>query len=176
MMLDRNYCLALVLFAGASQAWSTDLQSAVGDCANIRNDVDRLACYDKLATPPPALPKPAPETSPESSPESSPAADRDTDDQPVHVAAAPEPDFGLAEKPPVDDEPKEVVARVTDIDRQPHGEHIVLLDNGQVWVEETASRYFGVDVGDTVTIRKRLFAGYRLVSPAGKGYEVERIR
>lgn len=97
--------------------------------------------------------------------------------------------FGMTEKlaqereaasgsalPEESQEPKQISAVVTDIKRQPHGEHIVALDNGQIWAEEIASRYFPVEIGDTVIIKKRLLRGYRLVAKSGKGFAVERLR
>lgn len=73
-------------------------------------------------------------------------------------------------------EPEQITAVITDIKRQPRGEHIVALDNGQIWQEEIASRYFPVEVGDTVIIKKRMLRGYRLVAESGKGFAVKRLR
>ena len=50
------------------------------------------------------------------------------------------------------------------------------LDNGQVWSEQTKSSYFPVNAGETVTIKKRKYGGYRLVTESGKAYDVERLR
>ena len=119
-----------------------------------------------------------------------------TPDSAPTVAATPEApavgsddDFGMTEKlaeqraATIPDarqdeaqEPEQITAIVTDIKRQPHGEHVVALDNGQVWAEEHASRYFPVEIGDTVVIKKRWLKGYRLVAESGKGFAVERLR
>ena len=72
--------------------------------------------------------------------------------------------------------PNDIIAMVTDVDRQPHGEYIVALDNGEIWAEEFVSGYFPVEVGDTVTIKKLMLSGYRLVTVSGKGFRVKRIR
>jgi len=77
---------------------------------------------------------------------------------------------------PESKEPDELSAIVTEIARQPHGEHLVYLDNGQVWAEQTKSSYFPVDIGDTITIKKRRFKGYRLVTRSGMAYNVKRLR
>ncbi|MCH8073757.1 MAG: hypothetical protein IIA09_17635 [Proteobacteria bacterium] len=50
------------------------------------------------------------------------------------------------------------------------------LDNGQVWSEQTKSSYFPVKTGETATIKKRKYGGYRLVTESGKAYDVERLR
>ena len=73
-------------------------------------------------------------------------------------------------------EPEQIIAVVTDLARQPHGERIVALDNGQVWAEEFASRGLRVEIGDKVTIKKRLFGGYRMLTEHGKAVAVERLR
>lgn len=77
-------------------------------------------------------------------------------------------------EPPGDTD--ELLARVERIAQQPRGEHIVFLDNDQVWVEEFKNSYFPVEIGDSVTIRKRRFGGFRLVTDSGKTYRVKRLR
>ncbi len=59
--------------------------------------------------------------------------------------------------------------------KRPYGQYAVTLDNGEVWSEQFASHYFPVEVGDTVTIKKRWPSGYRLVTESGKGYNVTRL-
>ena len=71
---------------------------------------------------------------------------------------------------------REVTALVTSVSKRARGEHVVELENGQVWQENFASRYMPLEPGDEVTIRKRRFGGYRLVTPSGKGYRVKRVR
>jgi hypothetical protein len=62
------------------------------------------------------------------------------------------------------------------IRERPHGQKVVTLDNGEVWSEQFASRAFLVDVGDTVTMKRRtLSEGYRLVAPGGRGYTMTRL-
>lgn len=73
-------------------------------------------------------------------------------------------------------DPDEFTATVTKVANQPHGEHIVYLQNGQVWEEDFKSSYFPVEPGDEVTIKKRRFGGYRLIDDGGKGFRVKRIR
>jgi hypothetical protein len=66
-----------------------------------------------------------------------------------------------------------VVERVAE---QPRGEHVVYLENGQVWQENVRSSYFPVETGDTITIEKRRFGGYRLITESGRAYEMKRLR
>ncbi len=94
--------------------------------------------------------------------------------EPPTVAAATvaEEQFGS----PRPAELEQISLTVTRVGRRPHGEHIVYLDNGQVWSEQTKSSYFPVKAGETVTIKKRKYGGYRLVTESGKAYDVERLR
>ncbi len=68
----------------------------------------------------------------------------------------------------------EFSAVVRKVGEMAHGEHVVYLENGEVWAEEFANRYFPVDAGDTVVIKKRMFGGYRLISESGKAFRVKR--
>lgn len=78
------------------------------------------------------------------------------------------------EPPPAERErPREYTATVVAMRERPHGEVVVMLDNGEVWSEQFASRAFLVDVGDKVTMKRGRFSkGYRLVAPGGRGYQV----
>lgn len=90
----------------------------------------------------------------------------------VAAAAVAEEQFGN----PLVSDLEQISLTVTRVGRRPHGEHIVYLDNGQVWSEQTKSSYFPVKTGQTVTIKKRRYGGYRLVTESGKAYDVERLR
>lgn len=71
---------------------------------------------------------------------------------------------------------RELTGVVSSVSNRARGEHVIELENGQVWQENFASRYLPLEPGDEVTIRKRRFGGYRLVTPSGKGYGVKRVR
>ena len=101
---------------------------------------------------------------------------------PVAASETPAPEVGPA--PPDENEfvgpPQEasgefnaVVRRVA---QQPRGEHVVYLENGMVWQENVKNSYFPVEVGDTVTFKKRRFGGYRLITDSGRAYEMKRLR
>ena len=94
--------------------------------------------------------------------------------------------FGMAQKNPApvtstkpsSTKPSSTELRgtVQKVSKRVRGQHVVHLENGQIWQENFASRYFPVDPGDTVIIRKRRFGGYRLVTESGKGFRVERVQ
>jgi len=97
-------------------------------------------------------------------------------------ATAPEqasqavPDPQPTSNSPQQEDAGELSAIVTKVAQQPRGEHVIYLDNGQVWAEQTAGSYFPVKTGDTVSVKKRRFGGFRLLTESGKGFNVERLR
>ena len=105
-------------------------------------------------------------------PEGSAAATQGDAPQTVAADTVGEEQFGH----PLVSDLEQISLTVTRVGRRPRGEHIVYLENGQVWSEESKSSYFPVNVGETVTIKKRRYGGYRLVTESGKAYDVERLR
>lgn len=166
-------------------------------CALLDDDIERLSCFDRELTrqlltsrQQPAV-MAAPDTATAAAATATAVATKMTHQEadslpatiPYESAAA-----GLAEAAPtaaVAEEQfgnprlsdlEQITLTVTRVGRRPHGEHIVYLDNGQVWSEQTKSSYFPVNAGETVTIRKRKYGGYRLITESGKAYDVERLR
>ncbi|MEM7500501.1 MAG: hypothetical protein AAF417_00600 [Pseudomonadota bacterium] len=95
--------------------------------------------------------------------------------------AAVSESFGKAHKNPAPVVPTKPVSTelrgtVDKVSKRARGQHVVHLENGQIWQENFASRYFPVDPGDRVTIKKRRFGGYRLTTESGKGFRVERVQ
>lgn len=60
--------------------------------------------------------------------------------------------------------PKRMSATVTAIDKRPRGELVVTLDNGQVWAQKSADRYFPLEVGDPVEILAGSLGSFRLIA------------
>ncbi len=60
--------------------------------------------------------------------------------------------------------PKRMKATVTAIDKRPRGELVVTLDNGQVWAQKSADRYFPLEVGDPVAILAGSLGSFRLIA------------
>ena len=60
--------------------------------------------------------------------------------------------------------PKRMSATVTAIDKRPRGELVVTLDNGQVWAQKSADRYFPLKVGDPVAILSGSLGSFRLIA------------
>ena len=127
-------------------------------CAHVRDDTDRLACYDQ------AFGKPA-------------AAAAAT-------AAAPQEQFGFTEKElarntgqsAVSAAAESVTAAITSLVRRHDGKFVVTLDNAQVWAQSEFNSQADVEIGDSVTVRRGALGSYLLVTKAKIGTRVKRVK
>jgi hypothetical protein len=133
----------------ASAADGTD--EALLNCANEKDDARRLRCFDAVA-----------------------AGLRRV---PATAAAKLEGKFGARGdlNPEKREELSEITAKVTEVSTRPHGELVVTLDNGQVWVERTASSKIKVKAGDTVKIESGALGSFVLIAPNGRSSKVARV-
>jgi hypothetical protein len=120
-------------------------------CAQVRDNADRLACYDQ------AFGKPA------------------------NSVAAPAVKFGL----PAKEVPQHsgenaaqasVSAVISSLIRQHDGKFVVTLDNAQVWSQTELNSQADVEAGDTITVRRGALGSYLLVTKAGIGTRVKRVK
>ena len=127
-------------------------------CAQLRNDTERLACYDQ------AFGKPA-------------AAAAAT-------AAAPNEQFGFSEKELARNTgqsaapaaPENVTAAITSLVRRHDGKFVVTLDNAQVWAQSEINSQADVEIGDAIILRRGALGSYLLVTKAGIGTRVKRVK
>jgi hypothetical protein len=185
-------------------AWMSGAQAVDGNspqqCAAIGEDAERLACYDRIFRAPadtvPAV------TGTGSSAAGAAATATVVPDAKVGVAtntaagvapavataapaaATPQDDFGLTEaakqaRLPEESrkkQPESVSGTVAKVARQPAGEFVVTLDNGQVWTQLQVDPRARVAVGDTVTIRKAALGSYLLVTASRYATRVRRVK
>src|SRR6187399_2388590 len=124
-------------------------------CASVRDDSERLRCYDQ------AFGKPA-----------------------EPVAAAPKARFGFTEKEVARNTgqtaesaaPSSVTATITSLARLHDGKFVVTLDNAQVWSQSEFNSQADVGIGDTITVRRGALGSYLLVTKAGIGTRVRRVK
>jgi len=124
-------------------------------CASVRDDRERLRCYDQ------AFGKPA-----------------------EPVAAAPKAQFGFTEKEVARNTgqtaesaaPSSVTATITSLARLHDGKFVVTLDNAQVWSQSEFNSQADVGIGDTITVRRGALGSYLLVTKAGIGTRVRRVK
>jgi hypothetical protein len=129
--------------------------TATHSCASVRDDAERLACYDQ------AFGKPA-----------------------VPAAAAPKKQFGFTQQevarkngqPSESEGPASVSAAIKALHRLHDGKFVVTLDNSQVWAQSEFNSQADVAIGDTITVRRGALGSYLLVTKAGIGTRVRRVK
>ena len=149
----KTILAGIVLIAAPQVLFATD--EAGHPCAIVHNDADRLACYDQ------AFGKPA-----------------------APVAAATKGQFGFTEKeaarkngqPAESAGPESVSAAIKALDRLHDGKFVVTLENAQVWAQSEVNSQADVEIGDTVTVRRGALGSYLLVTKAGIGTRVRRVK
>jgi hypothetical protein len=128
---------------------SDSLQGRLQECAAVKEDSERLACFDKVAARVPAgTEREASATAP---------------------ATSPPP-------PPKAEAPARVTAKVTTMRELSTGELLIELDNNQSWRTIPEDARLMLKVGDTVTISRGAFGSFRLATPGNRFARVNRVR
>ena len=159
-------CLALAL-SPHEVVLAQSLEEAVRACAVETDVLRRLRCYDLAAAQLAGVLAPA-------------AASTSSAAEQARPRASPEAEFGMRNGP-LDARkrttaPKEITAAVSRIEKRPDGLLVVALDNDQIWVQNQATEYFPLRVGDTVQIRSAALGSYLLFAPSKRTTRVTRIR
>jgi len=151
-------------------------EQASRSCATVADDRTRLACYDALWRDAAAQPS-------EMSVAPAPANGAAAAPQVAAAAVDPMDDFGLSEAAKRARDPgkggdanSSISGVVTTVRRQPAGELIVTLENGQVWTQLSVDTRARVAIGDTVTIRRAALGSYMLVTAHGYATRVRRVK
>lgn len=176
---------ALLTLAG----WMLGAHAADGDspqqCAAIGNDLERLACYDRIFRAPAGT---SPATAAAAT--TAVAAAATTAVAPAATTAvapavaAPPDDFGLTEAAKRARDPQRakeemsesITGTVAAVGRRPAGELVVTLDNGQVWTQVEVDQRARVAAGDTVTIKRGALSSYLLVTASRYATRVRRAK
>lgn len=180
----------------SGRAVASDAEAALR-CAAMSDDTARLACYDAIFRSPGQSVATGAATAAPVAPAgpSQPAAAASVQ---APAAAAPprkpEEDFGLtparkesleaakakeSAAPPPPKEPaapESITARVTTAAHRLTGELVLILDNGQVWIQIDTETKARVKEGDEVTIRKATLGSYFLVAPNHVLVRVRRVK
>lgn len=141
-------------------------------CAALEDDAARLACYDAAFGGPASAPASVAE----------PTAATAATAAPASSASRAQQEFGLSEAdkraadPAQPEAPSSITAKVADARKRPTGEWVVMLEDGQVWVQAESTTKAIVKAGDEVTIRKAALGSYVLVSANRVAMRVRRSR
>jgi hypothetical protein len=201
--------LALILLLttpGASAALDAQaaaaLADAAGECARIKRNKDRLACFDRAAKAA-GISADAADDPPSTAGSATGATASDGGDAAAVAGGAgaatasaaaavaggenadatrPE-DFGREQierrQPDKDKQDKkleQIEAVVTQIDERGDDLLVFTLENGQVWRQKSLTPLFRVREGDSVVIRKGTFGGYTLIAPGRRSTQVTRLK
>jgi hypothetical protein len=177
MAMKQATMFTAVLLAAPAMLLAADAQSEAGrQCAQIRDSLQRLVCYDRVfqagdATPAnAAAPRAAAPAA--SAPPAATATVRPTAPAVAvaPAAATPAPAMGdesvrrnVKEREAAKaTEPTSLEAKVTALRETRPEIFRVTLDNGQVWQQMDMSSLFHLETGDTIRIEKGTMGGYRM--------------
>ena len=144
------------LWIHAAEATET-LPEPLRACAAMRNDIERLACYDKAVA----------------HIESGAAAPSPENMFGASTALAPD---RKTERETKGDELKQITATVVSLSRSASGLVTLSLDNDQVWHQQDADVTLIVEIGDSVTISRASLGTFRLTDKRGHASRFKRVR
>lgn len=152
-VMTRMTVLAFIWSSGPVVA---HVPPGLADCHGISDDALRLECYDEAMRTAAAAP-------------SEPAGGDD---------AGVEEAFGKEARLETEREKlDELRAGIVRVDAAQRDRRVFVLDNGQVWAEQSANERLKVTVGDPVRIRAGSLGSFRLFVEGGKlSTRVERVR
>ena len=152
------------------------LPGAILDCTKEQDDSKRLACFDRevarvqstIGLTPTQERKLEPATVPPS-PAAAPAAVSSPDNP-----GTPQATHAAKTKPPP---PAPLVAStVSRLFRNTSGRYVIVLTNGQTWIQGEAYDLFDAKIGDAITIRHGLLGSFWMRSASGSETRVTRER
>jgi hypothetical protein len=145
-----------LLFAQCAGA-ADILPEPIRACAAMRNDVERLACYDKAVA----------------HIESGSAAPSAENMFGASTALAPE---RKTERETKGDELQQISGTVVSLSYTESGLITLTLDNEQVWRQTDADTMLTIKTGDSVTINRASLGTFRLVDKRGRTSRFKRVR
>ena len=159
----------------------------LSECMKEQSDADRLACYDRMAE--------GTSDIEQSVPDATAAAEQQAADAEATASSPSGATAGIAADEAAEEienfgmnrnvaeandeiEPQldQIYATIVDIETKRYGERVITLDNGQVWVEESATKAVRLEPGDEVRIKAGVLGSFRLFSASRRSTRVERIR
>ncbi|MEM7101347.1 MAG: hypothetical protein AAF541_24055 [Pseudomonadota bacterium] len=146
----------LVLIATIAPGAVAAPNFAAGECAEIRDDRQRLDCYDAVFA------KPGDQVT-----------DKGASDPLGSTLNAVNKQISQRDAP-LPTREVDVSARVVDIHKNLRNELLVELDNGQLW-KQTSPRFLDIGRGEEVIIKQARLGGYILSTAGGSSTRVKHI-
>lgn len=174
-MRKQLYVAGILALAGGVVLAAQPTVEAGLRCAQMKDSLERLVCYDQVFSGAASAPRsatapvapavtPAPAAMPSPAPVAAPVA--------AAPAATPAPaaadDFGSDQVRRTEKQrqaeagPSSLSAQVAGLKEYRQRLYLLTLDNGQVWQQMDMDSLFQVAVGDTVQIEKGRLGGYRM--------------
>jgi len=156
MNMTRAAAVAAALLVAQSAAAADALPEPIRACAAMRNDVERLACYDKAVV----------------HLESGSAAPSAENMFGASTALVPE---RKTERETRGDELRQISGTVVSLSRSESGLITLTLDNQQVWRQTDSDTTLTIETGDSVTISRASLGTFRLVDKRGRTSRFKRL-
>jgi hypothetical protein len=182
--MKPSFIIAISLFAVSLSGQAAT--PSVKSCAAIKDPVERLACYDKLAGRSPADSANASGTTSSAVNPVAPKTDVVAPAAPAVTPSAPPveptPDavavFGLEYKQKQKEEqPDKLQLKWTEKKKDPYGNWIITLENGQVWHQIDSRHFYFVNPDHWVVISRGVLHSFFLGEPGRNGgIRVKRIK
>jgi hypothetical protein len=156
---SRFAVAAVVLLCASVGHAATDVvPPALRACVNLKNNSERLACYDRTIE---HLSSDSAAALPERSAEASFGASPMRGTEPAQKIER--------------EELTSVSAHVTALSHDASGALIINLDNGQQWRQTSGSSSPLLEIGHEVTIARAALNSFRMSTPSGRVIKVKRI-
>jgi hypothetical protein len=148
----------VLLGAGVGHAATDAVPPALRACVNVKNNSERLACYDRTIE------------------------QLSSDSAVVVTERSAEASFGASSvrgaEPAQKIEREEltsVSAHVTALSHDASGALVIKLDNGQQWRQTSGSSSPLLEIGHEVTISRAALNSFRMSTPSGRVLKVKRV-
>jgi hypothetical protein len=183
LLIRKRFLFVTLLLAVAGPAFAQDVPQGVLNCADIKSDSKRLACFDReIARHKPATPDVA---STQVDPAQAVTPTPSVAPTPPQKETAKEDEFGVSGRlarqrkeaeAKAETRLAELNAGVVKVRTKPFGERVIELDNGQIWEESEKKNAFSIKAGQQVRITQGAIGSYFLVADSGATTRVRRVR
>jgi hypothetical protein len=146
-------CITFLLFVCTSVVADT-VSKQLAQCANIKNDTERLQCFDLLVQQTQSI-----TNNPIATIENPNKTPIEASKPPLSKASGVE-NFGQEHKNLNQQALNEIILVLSDAKKNLRKKWILTFDNGQVWQQTDTEKWAKFEAGDTVIIRRGVFNSF----------------